>query len=81
MPWNTVAATAAVIAAATGVTTANLGRPARLRPINCVNCGAPHEPGRCSYCLTPNGPGTGSGAYASADVTMSEQWLVEVGIK
>ncbi len=23
--------------------------------MNCINCGAPHEPGMCSYCLTPNG--------------------------
>lgn len=22
--------------------------------LNCINCGAPHEPLLCSYCLTPH---------------------------
>lgn len=29
-------------------------RPPIRPPANCRNCGAPHEPGRCSYCLTPS---------------------------
>lgn len=37
----------------------DLGRPrspVRVVPprLNCINCGAPHEPARCSYCLTPH---------------------------
>lgn len=37
---------------ATGIYRANLGQPSRR--LSCPNCGAPHEPVRCSYCLTPS---------------------------
>lgn len=41
---------APVLASSAGVYCAALGRaPAG----NCPSCGAPHEPDRCSYCLTP----------------------------